>query len=83
MNPLAIFMGLIGRLPLSWLRLLGQVTGWLFYAVSARRRHVVLTNLKQCFPQFSESERQELAKTHFRKSYILYDSSKFVGIAFK
>ena len=65
MNPLAIFMGLIGRLPLSWLRLLGQVTGWLFYAVSARRRHVVLTNLKQCFPQFSVSERQELAKTHF------------------
>ena len=25
----------------------------------------------------------ELAKTHFRKSYILYDSRKFVGIAFK
>lgn len=25
----------------------------------------------------------ELAKTHFRKSYIIYDSSKFVGIAFK
>jgi len=25
----------------------------------------------------------ELARTHFRKSYILYDSSKFVGIAFK
>jgi KDO2-lipid IV(A) lauroyltransferase len=58
-------MGLIGRLPLSWLRLLGRVTGWLFYTVSARRRHVVLTNLKLCFPQFSEPERQELAKTHF------------------
>ncbi len=65
MNPLAIFMGQIGRLPLSWLRLLGRVTGWLFYTVSARRRHVVLTNLKLCFPQFSEPERQELAKTHF------------------
>jgi len=64
-NPLAIFMGQIGRLPLSWLRLLGRVTGWLFYTVSARRRHVVLTNLKLCFPQFSEPERQELAKTHF------------------
>jgi KDO2-lipid IV(A) lauroyltransferase len=58
-------MGQIGRLPLSWLRLLGRVTGWLFYTVSARRRHVVLTNLKLCFPQFSEPERQELAKTHF------------------
>jgi hypothetical protein len=25
----------------------------------------------------------ELAKTHFRKSYVLFDSTKFVGIAFK
>jgi len=64
-NPFAIFMGLIGRLPLSWLRLLGRVTGWLFYAVSARRRHVVWTNLKLCFPQLSQSERQVLAKAHF------------------
>jgi KDO2-lipid IV(A) lauroyltransferase len=58
-------MGLIGRLPLSWLRLLGRGTGWLFYVASARRRHVVLTNLKLCFPRLSESELQELAKTHF------------------
>ena len=65
MNPFAIFMGLIGRLPLSWLRLLGRVTGWLFYALSARRRHVVWTNLKLCFPQLSQSERQVLAKAHF------------------
>lgn len=65
MNPLAIFTGLIGRLPLSWLRLLGRGTGWLFYVASARRRHVVLTNLKLCFPRLSESELQELAKTHF------------------
>jgi KDO2-lipid IV(A) lauroyltransferase len=64
-NPFAIFMGLIGRLPLSWLRLLGRVTGWLFYALSARRRHVVWTNLKLCFPQLSQSERQVLAKAHF------------------
>ena len=25
----------------------------------------------------------ELAKTHFRKSYIVFDSRKFIGIAFK
>jgi hypothetical protein len=25
----------------------------------------------------------ELAKTHFRKSYIIFDSRKFIGIAFK
>ena len=65
MNPLAIFMGLIGRLPLSWLRLWGRYTGLLFYAVSARRRHVVLTNLRLCFPHRSEDERQALAKAHF------------------
>ena len=25
----------------------------------------------------------ELAKTHFRKSYVIFDSRKFIGIAFK
>ena len=25
----------------------------------------------------------ELAKTHFRKSYAIFDSQKFVGVAFK
>ena len=65
MNPLAFLMGLIGRLPLSWLRLAGRFTGWLFYQVSARRRHVVLTNLRLCFPQLSEVERTDLAKSHF------------------
>ena len=65
MNPLALLMSWVGLLPLSWLRLCGHYTGLLFYAVSARRRHVVLTNLQLCFPHRSEVERQSLAKAHF------------------
>ena len=25
----------------------------------------------------------ELSKTHFRKSYVIFDSRKFIGVAFK
>ena len=58
-------MALVGQLPLSWIRTLGRVTGWVFYRVSARRRHVVLTNLKLCFPHMHGAERQKMAKSHF------------------
>ncbi len=60
-----MFMAVLAHLPLGAIRAIGSLTGQAFYAVSARRRHVVLTNLKLCFPQLSESERQALAKTHF------------------
>lgn len=65
MNPLALLMALLARLPLSWLRGLGWLTGWLFLHVSARRRSVVETNLRLCFPDKSRQERQDLMRAHF------------------
>ena len=52
----------LGHLPLPWLRALGAALGTLLYAVVPARRHVVLTNLRVCFPSWSESERQALAR---------------------
>jgi len=52
----------LGHLPLPWLRALGAALGTLLYAVVPVRRHVVLTNLRVCFPSWSESERQALAR---------------------
>ena len=46
----------IGRLPLSWVRFLGAVLGWLLYALVGSRRKVVRANLRLCFPQWSERE---------------------------
>ncbi|NCV64421.1 MAG: lipid A biosynthesis acyltransferase, partial [Betaproteobacteria bacterium] len=55
MNPLRLFMAVLAYLPLVVVRAMGRMTGHVFFAVSARRRGVVLTNLKACFPQLTES----------------------------
>lgn len=65
MNPLRLFMAVLAYLPLVVVRAMGRMTGHVFFAVSARRRGVVLTNLKACFPQLTEPQRRQLAKRHF------------------
>jgi Kdo2-lipid IVA lauroyltransferase/acyltransferase len=55
----------LSYLPLSWLRGLGAALGWLLYVVVTARRHVLLTNLRVCFPALTERERQTLAQQSF------------------
>ena len=55
----------LGYLPLSWLRALGAALGGVLYRVVRSRRHVVLTNLRVCFPQLSVAERKALARQNF------------------
>jgi Kdo2-lipid IVA lauroyltransferase/acyltransferase len=45
---------------------LGRGVGWMLYPLARERRHVTLTNLRLCFPQWSESERQRVARRHFQ-----------------
>jgi KDO2-lipid IV(A) lauroyltransferase len=52
-------------LPLPVLRGIGAVLGRLLYAVGRERRKVALTNLRLCFPEKSEAEREDLARRHF------------------
>lgn len=52
-------------LPLSWVRALGALLGWLLYWLVAGRRRVVQTNLRLCFPHMPEAERKALAKKVF------------------
>ena len=59
------FLKCLSYLPLSWLRGLGAALGWLLYAVVPSRRHVLLTNLRVCFPTLTERERQTLAQQSF------------------
>jgi KDO2-lipid IV(A) lauroyltransferase len=58
-------MQVLSLLPLRALRWLGWLSGHVFYRVSARRRNVVLTNLRLCFAQLNESQLRQLAKAHF------------------
>ena len=58
-------MRLLGYLPLRWLRALGAGLGWLLYRVVGSRRHVLLTNLRVCFPERTDLEREAMARESF------------------
>ncbi len=47
------FMRMLAWLPLSWVRAVGWLMGWLLYAVVLPRRKVVRKNLMLCFPELS------------------------------
>lgn len=59
------FLWLLHWLPLPALRALGWGLGRLLYMLGRERRNVALTNLRLCFPEKSESEREALARAHF------------------
>jgi KDO2-lipid IV(A) lauroyltransferase len=59
------FLWLLHWLPLPVLRALGGGLGRLFYRFASERRNVVLTNLRLCFPELSEAEREAMARQHF------------------
>lgn len=52
-------------LPLRWLRGLGLLLGLLIYAALQDRRHTVRTNLKLCFPAWSQSQREAQVRQVF------------------
>jgi KDO2-lipid IV(A) lauroyltransferase len=57
---------LLRLLPLALLAPLGRGLGILLYILGRERREVVLTNLKLCFPQWSETERRRTGRAHFQ-----------------
>ena len=71
-----LLLGLVrwlGMLPLAWLRALGVLLGWFLYIAVPSRRHVVLVNLKLCFPHFSPAELRKCAVetfVHFAQAWL-------------
>jgi KDO2-lipid IV(A) lauroyltransferase len=60
-----LFMRFLALWPLSWVRGLGVVLGWLLYFVVLPRRHVVEVNLALCFPSWTEAQRKQLVPRIF------------------
>jgi len=58
-------LGLFRFLPLPLLRGVGACIGGLLWTVAGRRRRIVQTNLKLCFPNSDPQERDTLGKKHF------------------
>jgi KDO2-lipid IV(A) lauroyltransferase len=60
-------------LPLSWVRGLGLLLGGFLFAVVGSRRRVVLTNLRLCFPHWSEAQVRTAARqtfVHFAQAWV-------------
>ncbi len=57
---------LLHWLPLPVLSRCGNALGSLSFHLGRRRRHIVLVNLRLCFPELPEEQRKQLARAHFR-----------------
>jgi KDO2-lipid IV(A) lauroyltransferase len=57
---------LLHWLPLPVLARCGNALGSLSFHLGRRRRHIVLVNLRLCFPDLSDEQRRQLARDHFR-----------------
>lgn len=60
-----LVMRALAPLPLSWVRALGWLVGWVLYAAIGSRRRVVHANLAQCFPQWSAARRRSVGREVF------------------
>ena len=71
-----IVMRLLARVPLSWVRAVGWLGGWLLYAFASSRRHIATTNLSLCFPHWSKAQRSRVVRLNFiRFAQALLDRS--------
>ncbi len=59
------FMWLFAQLPFKVHLKLAGVIAWFMFRFSKRRKDIVETNLKLCFPEKSEEEIKALGKAHF------------------
>ena len=66
MRILLLIMWCLHFLPLSILGRLGECVGSLLFRIMRSRRRITLTNLRLCFPEWGEAERERVAKAHFR-----------------
>lgn len=58
-------MRLLALMPLRVIRVSGWFLGRFLYIAVRSRRQVVLTNLRLCFPQWTEKQREDVAWEHF------------------
>ena len=56
---------LVTRLPFGWQMAIGRLIGALALRLAGRRRHIAAVNLRLCFPDQSEDQRQRLLRAHF------------------
>lgn len=61
-----VALWLIARLPWRWAVGLGERLGGALYHVAKSRRYIVRRNLELCFPNLTETQREEWVRANFR-----------------
>lgn len=56
--------------PYSWLKKFSQLLGNTFYSLAKRRKHIIDTNIKLCFPDKTTAEQQVLSRQVFISSIM-------------
>lgn len=77
----------LSALPYGFVARLGETLGSLLYLIPGKRKHILHTNLRLCFPEQTDAERKHLALSAFRhviRSYLergtqWYGSAKAVS----
>jgi Kdo2-lipid IVA lauroyltransferase/acyltransferase len=70
---IVILLRTLSVLPYKFVARLGMIVGTALYALPSRRKHIVLVNLRLCFPERTSREHHKLARDHFRqvvRSYL-------------
>jgi KDO2-lipid IV(A) lauroyltransferase len=63
----------LSALPYGLVARMGETLGSLLYLIPGKRRHILHTNLRLCFPEQSEDQRRRLARATFQhviRSYL-------------
>ncbi|SMG35689.1 lipid A biosynthesis lauroyl acyltransferase [Paraburkholderia susongensis] len=63
---------LFALLPYGLVARFGDGVGWLLYQIPSSRKRIVHTNLKLCFPEWSDEHREDVAQKHFRHAIRSY-----------
>jgi Kdo2-lipid IVA lauroyltransferase/acyltransferase len=67
------FLKFLAIIPYGITARFGDALGWLLYQIPSRRKRIVHTNLKLCFPEWPAEKREDIAQKHFRhaiRSYV-------------
>ncbi|RQH03824.1 lipid A biosynthesis lauroyl acyltransferase [Paraburkholderia dinghuensis] len=70
---IVVLLRLFSLLPYALVARFGSALGAMLFAFPSSRKHIVLVNLRLCFPGKSEREYDDLARDHFRhviRSYL-------------
>lgn len=57
-------------LPYSWMMTLSSIFGTLLFPLAKRRKHIIETNIKHCFPEKSIEEQKELSRKAFISTFM-------------